>query len=357
MLVCKSHVAWLFFLGKGKKTSHLSRSSSGFESSHLPSPEYPTPPLSQSSSRQDPQSLLPPFQITSIKAVHLGANRSLLSIKPLSQSYDELPCIPVPQGLWKRSLSLDYRILHMKEPYNPENLTPIQSVEPDALLQRCSAAEQNEAIMCQACSNQEDESEELGTGDELTFPSVDSSTDVESEDVPVDSAETSPSDPPLYPPRIKPPIPPKPLPPPFVNDKETTNPDNKHVFQSTLVSHKSDPASGIPKSSKPFIHRLGKKVQHARSSNLESLVEEKLILDGIDLTEEPYSDKVFHNIQELIMFYALLYLHQYLVRVLLELGLLYCHCGSNPNIFDYLHTTPSISSLIRYSSCDCQLYI
>ncbi|KAF4084177.1 hypothetical protein AMELA_G00125590 [Ameiurus melas] len=276
--------------GKGKKTSHLSRSSSGFESSHLPSPEYPTPPLSQSSSRQDPQSLLSPFQITSIKAVHLGASRSLLSIKPLSQSYDELPCVPVPQGLCKRSLSLDYRILHVKEPYNPENLTPIQ-VEPDVLLERCSAAEQNEAILCQACANQEDESEELGTGDELTFPSVDSSTDVESEDVPVDSAKTSPPDPPLYPPRVKPPVPPKPLPPPFVNDRETTNPDNKHVFQSTLVSHKSDSASGIPKSSKPFIHRLGKKVQHVQSPNLESLVEEKLILDGIDLTEEPYSDK------------------------------------------------------------------
>ncbi|KAL7862158.1 hypothetical protein SRHO_G00135990 [Serrasalmus rhombeus] len=30
--------------GKDKKASHFSRSSSGFESSHLPSPEYPTPP-------------------------------------------------------------------------------------------------------------------------------------------------------------------------------------------------------------------------------------------------------------------------------------------------------------------------
>ncbi|MCI4382582.1 hypothetical protein PGIGA_G00016400 [Pangasianodon gigas] len=277
--------------GKGKKTSHLSRSSSGFESSHLPSPEYPTPPLGQSSSRQDPQSLLPPFQITSIQAVHLGTSRSLLSLKPLSQSYDELLCIPVPQGLWKRSLSLDYQILHSKEPYNPEDLTPTQSVEPDALLQRYSPAEQNEAITSQACANQEDDSEELGTGDDLTFPSVDSSTDVESEEVPVDSAETSPPDPPLHSHRIKPPVPPKPLPLPFVNDKGITNPDHKHVFQSTLVSHKSDTASGIPKSSKPFIHRLGKKVQHARSPNLELLVEEKLSLDGIDLTEEPYSDK------------------------------------------------------------------
>lgn len=286
------HDSFFFFLGKGKKISHLSRSSSGFESSHLPSPEYPTPPLSQSSSRQDPQSLLPPFQITSIKAVHLGTSRSLLSIKPLSQSYDELLCVPVCQGLWKRSLSLDYQILPRKEPCNPEDLMPTQSEEPDALQQRYNPVQQNEAVMTQACANQEDESEELATEDELTFPSVDSSTDVESEEVPVDCAEISPPDPPLHPHRIKPPVPPKPLPLPFVNDKEMTNSDYKHVFQSIQVFHKLDSASGIPKSTKPFIHRLGKKMQHVRSTNLELLVEEKLILDGIDLTEEPYSDKV-----------------------------------------------------------------
>ncbi|KAI5618961.1 SAM and SH3 domain-containing protein 1, partial [Silurus asotus] len=271
---------------KGKKTSHLSRSSSGFESSHLPSPEYPTPPLSQSSSRQDPQSHLPPFQITSIKDVHLETTCSLLRIKPLSQSYDELLRIPVPQGLWKRSLSLDYQILHRKEPSNPEDLTPTQPIKPDALLQRYSPAEQDDALE----AKHEDESEELGTGDELTFPSVDSSTDVESEEVPIDSAETSPSDPSLHPPRIKPPVPPKPH--PLFTNRETTNPDNKHVFPNPTIPHKSDMASDFPKSSKPFIHRLGKKVQHPQPTNLELLVEQKLSLDGIDLTEEPYSDKL-----------------------------------------------------------------
>lgn len=183
-------------------------------------------------------------------------------------------------------------MLHRKEPYNPEDLMPIQSIEPDIY----SPAEQNETKTSQGCTNQEDESEELGTGDELTFPSVDSSTDVESEEVPVDSAEISQPDPPLHPHHIKPPVPPKPLPLPFVNDKDTTSPDNKPVFQSNLAVHKSDTASGVPKSGKPFHHRLGKKVQHVRSPNLELLVEEKLSMDGIDLTEEPYSDKVFHNI-------------------------------------------------------------
>lgn len=305
------------FLGKGKKTSHLSRSSSGFESSHLPSPEYPTPPLSQSSSRQDPQSLLPPFQ-TSIKAVHLGTSRCLLRRTRFSQSYDELLCVPVCQGLWKRSLSLDYQIHHRREPCNAEDSAPAQSVKRNALQQNYNHTEQNEAVMSQACANQEDESEDLATGDELTFPSVDSSNDVESEEVPVDGAEISQDlhhpDLPTQQHRIKPQIPPKPLTLSFVNEKHTTNSDIKHISQAV---YKSATASGIPKFSKPFIHRLGKKV-HARSSNLELLVEEKLSMDGIDLTEEPYSDKVFYYIQELFMFSGLLY-YEHLFRVLREL--------------------------------------
>ncbi|TSO25157.1 SAM and SH3 domain-containing protein 1 [Bagarius yarrelli] len=261
--------------GKSKTTSHLSRSSSGFESSHLPSPEYPTPPHSQSSSRQVPQSLLPPC---------IGTSHSLLGIKPLSQSYDEMFCIPVPQALGKRSLSLDYQILHMKEQYNSEDLMPIQSLEPDGH----SPAED---AITSACANQEDKSGELGMEDELTFPSVHSSRDVESKEVAIDSAEASPPDPLLHLHCLKPPVPPKPLPLSFVNVIETANPQNKPVLQSILALHKSDTGSGITKSSKLFIHRLGKKVQHVQSPNLELLVEEKLSMDGIDLTKEPYSDK------------------------------------------------------------------
>lgn len=279
------------FLGKGKKPSHLSRSSSGFESSHFPSPEYPTPPLSQSSGSTNCHShaLLLPFQMTAVKDLCFGMSNCLLRAKHLSQSYDALFVHPAPQRLWKRCLSLDDllhdRILHTKD---PEDLRSTLSEASEGAVQRQHSAEihvpaQTESSLPEetpTCDNPEDASTELDTGDELsaTFLSVDSiSAEVEEEEVPVDTPKAAPVSAALCTHHTKPPVPPKPLQHPFARSKETS-PD------------------GALWSSKPFIHRLGKKVQHGRTANLESLVEEKLSLDGIDLTEEPYSDKVSHLI-------------------------------------------------------------
>ncbi|XP_072545416.1 SAM and SH3 domain-containing protein 1 isoform X2 [Salminus brasiliensis] len=260
--------------GRDKKASHLSRSSSGFESSHLPSPEYPTPPLSQSSgsSSRDPQSLLLPFQTITVKDVCFGMGHCLLRAKPLSHSCDALVGLPAHQGLWKRCLSLD-DLLQTKY---PEDLRPTHSETCDGVVQRQSPAEihglvQTEGTVSeitQTCVKPEDRPAEIGAKNDLsaTFPSVNFLTaEVE------DEADTAGSvNAPLCTHLMKPPVPPKPL--PFPKGKETS-PDT------------------APWSSKPFIHRLGKKAQHSKTANLESLVEEKLSLDGIDLTEEPYSDK------------------------------------------------------------------
>uniref|UniRef100_A0A3B4BQI1 SAM and SH3 domain containing 1b n=1 Tax=Pygocentrus nattereri TaxID=42514 RepID=A0A3B4BQI1_PYGNA len=267
--------------GKDKKASHFSRSSSGFESSHLPSPEYPTPPLSQSSgaSSRDPQSLLLPFQMTNVKGLSNGMSPCLLRAKLFSQSCDALVGLPAPQGLWKRCLSLDDllqdRILHTKD---SEDLRPTHSEGCDSALHTNIPAERPSPVQTegnvpekpQTCGNPEDDSAELATGDELsaTFPSFDSITAVvEAEELPVDGPEAGTGTH-----HMKPPVPPKPLPVCLAKGKEIS-PDN------------------APGSSKPFIYRIGKKVQHGKAANLESLVEEKLSLDGIDLTEEPYSDK------------------------------------------------------------------
>lgn len=54
--------------------------------------------------------------------------------------------------------------------------------------------------------------------------------------------------------------------------------------------------SDLPESACPQIHgvkvAVGRKISHAKVANLESLLEERLEAEGIDLTEEPYSDKV-----------------------------------------------------------------
>ncbi|XP_017555406.1 SAM and SH3 domain-containing protein 1 isoform X3 [Pygocentrus nattereri] len=230
--------------GKDKKASHFSRSSSGFESSHLPSPEYPTPPLSQSSgaSSRDPQSLLLPFQMTNVKGLSNGMSPCLLRAKLFSQSCDALVGLPAPQGLWKRCLSLDDllqdRILHTKD---SEDLRPTHSEGCDSALHTNIPAERPSPVQTEAV--------------------------VEAEELPVDGPEAGTGTH-----HMKPPVPPKPLPVCLAKGKEIS-PDN------------------APGSSKPFIYRIGKKVQHGKAANLESLVEEKLSLDGIDLTEEPYSDK------------------------------------------------------------------
>ncbi|XP_036448662.1 SAM and SH3 domain-containing protein 1 isoform X2 [Colossoma macropomum] len=272
--------------GKDKKASHLSRSSSGFESSHLPSPEYPTPPLSQSSGSRsrDPQSLLLPFPMANVKGLCFGMSPCLLRAKLLSQSCDALVGLPAPQGLWKRCLSLDDllqdRILHTKD---PEDLRPTHSEACGGAVHRQIPAERHSPVQTegtvpekpQICGTPEDDSAELGTGDELsaTFPSIDSITaEVEAEALPVDVPEAGPGSAPLCTHHVRPPVPPKPLPVSLAKGKEIS----------------PDIAPGC---SKPFICRIGKKVQHGKGANLESLVEEKLSLDGIDLTEEPYSDK------------------------------------------------------------------
>lgn len=54
--------------------------------------------------------------------------------------------------------------------------------------------------------------------------------------------------------------------------------------------------SDLPESACPQMHGAkvlaGKKVSHGKTADLESLLQERLMAEGIDLTEEPYSDKV-----------------------------------------------------------------
>ncbi|KAK1793329.1 hypothetical protein P4O66_011711 [Electrophorus voltai] len=281
--------------GRCKKTSHLSRSSSGFESSHLPSPEYPTPPLSQPSrtsiqSRSHPQDLLHPFKMTTIKGLCFGASHCLTRAKPLSQSFDRLVCLPAPRGLWKHCLSLDdllpYQVRHRKETYRPEDprCSPVET-------QGLAKTEASFLEKARTCGNLKDDSKEPFTGDQLPvtylIAGVEGEEVLEGEDV----AEAYPEDPPQCTQCIKPPVPPKPLPLPFVKDKEV-GPDNRDVSPGTSLPQLSDATPNIPRFSKPFIHRLGKKVPYGKTVSLESVVEEKLSSDGIDLTEEPYSDKL-----------------------------------------------------------------
>lgn len=136
------HTLHLFISGRDKKTSSsISRSSSGFESSHLPSPEYPALPLtSTSSSKTSLQSkpgclpcILPSLRPSKNSLSLLSPAKGHLPSGAIarSQSCMELRRNPAP-GLLRRSFSLS--ALHKEQKgklINPKkwNLTPSVSSE------------------------------------------------------------------------------------------------------------------------------------------------------------------------------------------------------------------------------------
>uniref|UniRef100_A0A8C1LPK9 SAM and SH3 domain containing 1 n=1 Tax=Cyprinus carpio TaxID=7962 RepID=A0A8C1LPK9_CYPCA len=238
--------------GKGKKTSHLSRSSSGFESSHLSSPEFPIPPLCHSS-RLNPQSRRDgplPLQIGSFKSLHLRRNHCMFRGRFLSRSCGALDQPSSQTELRKLNFSLEE--LHLQ---SPERKQPYSSE--------------------MVSSSTPDESEEIGN---RAQPS--SSVSVEYDEVPVDDLPPSTQ-------RMKPPVPPKPLPLLSLKGFDAGF-SRKEVHTSTS---KSNSSPEVPRISKSLIYRPAKKVHSGKTPNLETLVEEKLCSDSIDLTEEPYSDK------------------------------------------------------------------
>ncbi|XP_042629466.1 SAM and SH3 domain-containing protein 1 isoform X2 [Cyprinus carpio] len=253
--------------GKGKKTSHLSRSSSGFESSHLSSPEFPIPPLCHSSrlnpqTRQDgPLSL----QIDSIESLHLRRNHCMFRGRFLSRSSGALDQPSSQTELRKLYFSLEELHLHQspvrKQPYSLEMVS--NSIE-----ENTSQGQEN--------LHTPDESEETGNRAQLST----SVSEVEYDEVPVDDLPPCTQ-------RMKPPVPPKPLPLPSLKSIDAGF-GRKEVSTSTS---KSNSGTEIPRISKSLIYRPAKKVLSGKMANLDTLVEEKLCSDGINLTEEPYSDK------------------------------------------------------------------
>ncbi|TRY83506.1 hypothetical protein DNTS_016235 [Danionella cerebrum] len=224
--------------GKGKPASDLSRSSSGFESSHLSSPEFPIPSLRppSSSSRQD----VPSLRHRKIKLK--------LREKAVSRSCGELHLCSVHNERMKRFFSADK--LYLKP--------SCEQIYTDRL----------ENIRHPSTKSKLLQPQEVMTGSQPSSSSADSSGSVvEYEEVPVDD----------FPPHmtnIKPAVPAKPLQLPL-----------KGSFRRTEVP------TGSNSSSRKLIHRAADKVNFGKSSIMETLVEKRLLSDGINLTEEPYSDK------------------------------------------------------------------
>ncbi|KAL0169614.1 hypothetical protein M9458_034210, partial [Cirrhinus mrigala] len=234
---------------------------------HLSSPEFPIPPLCHSS-RLNPQTRKEaplPLQIDSIKSLHLRRNHCIRSCGALDQPSTQTE-------LKKLYFSVEELHLHQspeRKQQSLENIRPVPEIVSEIIEESPSQGQENLLTS--------DESEEIGNrAQPCSSVSV-----VEYDQVPVDNDHLPSAQ------RMKPPIPPKPLPLPLLKIRDT-GVERKEVSTSTS---KSNTVPEVPRISMSLIYRPAKKVHSGKTANLETLVEEKLSSDGIDLTEEPYSDK------------------------------------------------------------------
>ncbi|XP_058249589.1 SAM and SH3 domain-containing protein 1a isoform X2 [Hemibagrus wyckioides] len=321
--------------GKPRKASRSSRRSSGFESGRVQSLDFPTLPINNSTEELQHQSkkerkfpkhfLSRPIKGFSLRS--LGLRKGLRSGQrrqmPASRSCEELDgTLDAPQR-WKRSHSLgDIQWQHTfdqsKEKINdPQHGGERQKESNSAILQ---SSTQNSG------ESQLDSKTELCSTNKVERPLVPTQLPLkpscQTPDKQPESAPTSPA------PRTHPKKPPVPPPVPAKKSKErllnglrhpslvlpSSSPGTPTLF-SKPISSPTSPSEGIPSTSVspddsekpppwlsdlpesacPQIHgvkiSLGKKITHAKMTDLETLLEEKLGSEGIDLMAEPYSDK------------------------------------------------------------------
>ncbi|TRY99604.1 hypothetical protein DNTS_007915, partial [Danionella cerebrum] len=311
--------------GKSRKTS---RNSTGFDCGSIKSPDYPTLPMTHSTEalqakkeRKCPKTFLPrPKKDFSLRSLGLkkGSKKELHSHIPVSRSCEELDLPDETPGYLKRSHSLGdiyygSIVNQSKDQHCGKVNGGLESnnIEMKANLLHSSQNVQNSSLQRPTVLTKLPNST-------ISPPSLTTKTSTRQ---PV-SAPTSPA-PQTHP--KKPPIPP---PVPAKKSKDRL-PNGLHHFplalsgsvpnsptlspkpmsSTTPESSPSTPASPgeIPaplsppwvsehlELANPQIHRakvaLSRKVSHSKMVDLEILLENRMRLEGIDLTEEPYSDK------------------------------------------------------------------
>ncbi|KAK2884126.1 hypothetical protein Q8A67_017763 [Cirrhinus molitorella] len=322
--------------GKSRKASRHSRGSSGFDCGGVKSPDYPTLPMTHSTEalqqqakkeRKFPKTFLPrPIKGFSLRSLGLkkGSKAGQTSHIPVSRSCEELDGPQETPESWKRSHSLgdihweqafDQRKDHEEKGRLDSNKKEVNADPVESNLDQNSdkAGKETSSLQRPMVPTQ------------LPLSNVGPLTAAQqpSNHQPV-SAPTSPA------PRTHPKKPPVPPPVPAKKSKErlpnglrhpplvlsgsvpnTPTLPPKPIYTPTTPSESSpstplspgeSPAalsppwlSDLPESACPQIHgakvALSRKISHAKMIDLETLLEDRMRSEGIDLTEEPYSDK------------------------------------------------------------------
>ncbi|XP_059354537.1 SAM and SH3 domain-containing protein 1-like isoform X7 [Carassius carassius] len=322
--------------GKSRKASRHSRGSSGFDCGGVRSPDYPTLPMTHSTEvlqqqakkeRKFPKTFLPrpikAFSLHSLglkKASKAGQTSRIL----VSRSCEELDCPQETPESWKRSHSLGD--IHWEQTFDPKKSESKDKGRPESSKKKVKA-DPVESKLDQISNKAR---REMSSMQRPTVPTQLPLNTVSplpatqtSHGQPV-SAPTSPA------PRTHPKKPPVPPPVPAKKSKERLPNGLRHpplvlsgsvpntptlppkpiftpttpseISQSTPLSPSESPEalsppwlSDLPESACPQIHgakvALSRKISHAKMTDLETLLEDRMYLEGIDLTEEPYSDK------------------------------------------------------------------
>lgn len=334
--------------GKSRKASRHSRGSSGFDCRGVKSPDYPTLPMTHSTEalqqqakkeRKFPKTFLPrPIKVFSLRSLGLkkGSKAGQTSRIPVSRSCEELDGPQETPESWKRSHSLGD--IHWEQAFDQrkDQSSSEDKGRPESNKKEAKA----DPVESKLDQSGDKAGRETGSLQRPMVPTQLLLSPVgplpathTSNRQPV-SAPTSPA------PRTHPKKPPVPPPVPAKKSKErlpnglrhpplvlsgsvpnTPTLPPKPIYTPTTPSESSPSTplspgvsaaalsppwlSDLPESACPQIHgakvALSRKISHAKMTDLETLLEDRMRLEGIDPTEEPYSDKVSHDFTSLLL--------------------------------------------------------
>ncbi|XP_016347984.1 SAM and SH3 domain-containing protein 1-like isoform X1 [Sinocyclocheilus anshuiensis] len=320
--------------GKSRKASRHSHGSSGFDCGGVKSPlpmTHSTEALQQQAKkeRKFPKNFLPrPIKGFSLRSLGLkkGSKAGQTSHIPVSRSCEELDGTQETPESWKRSHSLGD--IHWEQAFDQRK---DQSGSEDKGRPESNKKETKvDPVESKLDQSGDKAGRETGSLQRPMVPTQLSLSPVG----PLPAAQTSNRQPVSAPtspaPRIHPKKPPVPPPVPVKKSKErlpnglrhpslvlsgsvpnTPTLPPKPIYTPTTPSASSPSTplspgesaaalnppwlSDLPESACPQIHgakvALSRKISHAKMTDLETLLEDRMRLEGIDLTEEPYSDK------------------------------------------------------------------
>uniref|UniRef100_A0A672PP47 SAM and SH3 domain containing 1a n=1 Tax=Sinocyclocheilus grahami TaxID=75366 RepID=A0A672PP47_SINGR len=324
--------------GKSRKASRHSHGSSGFDCGGVKSPDYPTLPMTHSTEalqqqakkeRKFPKNFLPrPIKGFSLRSLGLkkGSKAGQTSHIPVSRSCEELDGPQETPESWKRSHSLGD--IHWEQAFDQRK--DQSGSEDKGRPESNKKAAKVDPVESKLDQRGDKAGRETGSLQRPMVPTQLSLSPVG----PLPAAQTSNRQPVSAPtspaPRIHPKKPPVPPPVPAKKSKErlpnglrypslvlsgsvpnTPTLPPKAIYTPTTPSASSPSTplspgesaaalnppwlSDLPESACPQIHgakvALSRKISHAKMTDLETLLEDRMRLEGIDLTEEPYSDK------------------------------------------------------------------